>query len=143
MHRLRAEWDESDIEAILEKGDPQELLYVPILLGANATAFEQAWVERVCFKLASHPDWNVRGNALSGIGEIARTRRELDLERAIPLITAGFNDSHESVRQKAQGAACDLHIYLGVVVPGYDEQGMKHYLETLELAAKRKEESDT
>jgi len=79
-------WTEADVEAVLVRGDPAELLYVPIVVGMNAPRCEQAWAERVCFELAGHPNFNVRGNALLGLGHIARTCRQLDLSRAMPLI---------------------------------------------------------
>jgi hypothetical protein len=113
-------WTEADVEAVLARGGPAELLYVPIVVGMNAPSCEQAWAEGVCFGLANHPDSTVRGNALLGLGHIARTCRELNLERAVPVISQALSDPHENVRGHADSAACDLHLYLGVVVPGYN-----------------------
>lgn len=80
------------------------------------------WAEAICFRLASHLLFNVRGNAILGLGHIARTCRQLDLSRALPVISLGLSDPHDYVRGQADSAASDLHTYLGVVVPGYDTE---------------------
>ena len=113
-------WTEKDVEAVLDRGDPNELLYVPIVVGMNAADCEQAWAEEICFRLVDHPHFNVRGNAILGLGHIARTCRQLDLSRALPVISQALSDSHKYVRGHAGSAACDLHMYLVVAVPGYD-----------------------
>ena len=76
-----ANWTEADIEAAIERNNPDELLHVPIVVGTNAPACEQSWVEEVCLRLCEHPHFNVRGNAVLGLGHIACTCRELDFER--------------------------------------------------------------
>lgn len=124
-------WTEADVEAVLVRGDPAELLYVPIVVGMNAPDCEQAWAERICFELAGHPDFNVRGNALLGLGHIARTCHQLDLSRAMPLISQALSDPHEYVHGHANDAACDLQMYMGVVVPGYDASRTDDLIETI------------
>lgn len=111
-------WTESDVEAVIARGNPDELLYVPIVVGMNAADCDRSWAETVCFNLATHPDFNVRGNAILGLGHIARTCGELNLEHAIPLITKALSDPHEYVRSHAESAADDLKTYLGVLVSG-------------------------
>jgi hypothetical protein len=112
-------WTEADVEAVVERGDPNELLYVPVLVGMNAPDCELLWAETMCFSLVNHSNFNVRGNAILGLGHIARTCLQLDLNKAIPMIADALNDPSEYVRGQAESAACDLHIYLGVIVPGY------------------------
>jgi len=114
-------WTEADIEAAVERGDPQELLYVPIVVGMNANDCDREWAEGICLGLANHPDFNVRGNAVLGFGHIARTCRALNTAAAVPVITTALRDDHESVRGHAVSAAEDLCIYLGVVVPGMEK----------------------
>lgn len=84
-------WDESDVERVLERGDPEELLYVPVVVGMNAPDVDRKWAQDVCVRLIDHPHFQVRGNAYTGLGHIARTCRELDLDRMVPLIAAGLN----------------------------------------------------
>jgi hypothetical protein len=125
-------WTESDIEASIRRNDPDELLYVPIVVGMSADECEREWVEDVCVKLSEHPHFNVRGNAVLAFGHIARTCRALDLERIVPIISGALNDPHEYVRSHAAGAAADLEMYLGVVVPGHDGKQTQMMLEAIE-----------
>ena len=119
MGPFKAGWTIADVEAVLSRGDPDELLYVPIVLGMSAPAFERAWVEQVCFRLADHPHFNVRGNAILGLAHIARTCRALDTQVAIPVVAKALADPHDYVRGHAQNAAEDLEHFLQVRVPGY------------------------
>lgn len=120
MGPFAKDWDEATIEAAIARDDPSELLYVPIMVGMNAADFDSLWVQDVCVKLAGHPHFNVRANAMLGFGHIARTRRVLDLVRVAPIISAALLDSHPNVRDHANSAACDLEMFLGFSVPGYD-----------------------
>lgn len=111
-------WTEADIDAALQRGDPEELLYVPIVLGMNAPDCERGWVEGICFHLATHHHFNVRGNAILGLGHVARTCGALDTETAVSIIARALTDESEFVRGQAQCAADDLETYLGVKVTG-------------------------
>jgi hypothetical protein len=124
-------WTESDVEQVLERGDPMELLYVPIVVGMNAADLDRAWAEDVCIRLAGHSHFQVRGNALTGLGHIARTCRALDLERAVPLISAGLSDPDKTVRGLAEDAAADLEMYLGLRLPGYDGEATAQILDAV------------
>lgn len=115
-------WTEADVEMVLARADPQELLYVPIVVGMNAADCDRPWVEEICVRLAQHADFNVRGNAVLGLGHVARTCRALNTELAIPVIARALNDENEFVRGQAQCSAEDLRVYLGVVVPGIGPQ---------------------
>ena len=114
-------WTEEQIEAVISRGDPEELLYVPIVVGMNASDCDREWVERICLRLADHPHFNVRGNAILGFGHIARTCRALNTAAAVPVIAAALRDDNEFVRGHAASAAEDLGVYLGVVVPGIEQ----------------------
>jgi HEAT repeat protein len=113
-------WTEQDVEAALERADPQELLYVPILVGVNAADCERERAEDICLRLAEHPHFNVRGNAILGLGHIARTCRMLNTQAAVPAIASALRDEHEFVRGHARSAVEDLRMYLGAVVPEMD-----------------------
>jgi hypothetical protein len=73
MGPFDAGWTEEDVDAVLRRNDPDELLYVPIVVGMNAASREPGWAEEICLALAQHPHFNVRGNAILGMGHIART----------------------------------------------------------------------
>jgi hypothetical protein len=139
MGPFRDGWDETDVEVVLKAGKPEELLYVPIVIGMNAPDFDRQWVEKICLSLANHPDPNVRGNAILGFGHIARTCRDLSRAEIIPVIEQALNDPVEYVRGHAESAACDVHQYLGTVVNGYDTS----YTEQIhEAIARIKREND-
>jgi HEAT repeat protein len=132
-------WSEVDVEAVIARGNPDELLYVPIVVGMNAADFDREWAERICIALASHPNFNVRGNAILGFGHIARTCRALDTEQIVPLISSALSDPNEYVRDHADNAACDLQVYLRVLVPGYDTAKTEQVYETIIELQRRNE----
>ena len=76
MGPFRDGWTEADIEAVLANGEPQELLYVPIVVSLDPP--DWAWSQAICVRLAGHPDANVRGNAILGFGHLARVCGKLD-----------------------------------------------------------------
>ena len=125
-------WTEADVEAVIARGDPLELLYVPIVVGMGAADCERGWAEGICYRLAEHSHFNVRGNAVLGLGHIARTCRELNLENALPFISRALGDASEYVRDHASNAACDLDMYMDVVVPGYDTANTESLYEAID-----------
>jgi HEAT repeat protein len=110
-------WNESDVEAVVARGKPEELLYVPIVVGMNAHACDRGWAEDLCFKLAEHPNFNVRGNAILGLSHIARTCRSLNLERAIPAVQKALTDESDYVRGHAEDVVADLQVFLNIAFP--------------------------
>jgi len=120
MGPFDAGWTEEDVDAVLRRNDPDELLYVPIVIGMNAASCEPGWAEGICLALAQHPHFNVRGNAILGLAHIARTCRALTLEHVVPVIAAALTDDNSYVKDHAYNAASDLHVYLGVIVPGFE-----------------------
>ncbi|MBB4638427.1 hypothetical protein [Longimicrobium terrae] len=105
------EWGPAEVEAAIARDRPEELLYA--VVSASLYAEDAKWAESVCLRLATHPHFNVRGNALLGFGHIARVHRRLSRRQVLPLIEAGFHDPHEYVRGQAYGAADDIGHYLG------------------------------
>jgi hypothetical protein len=55
----------------------------------------------------------VRGNALQGLGHLARRFGQLDRRRVQRLIEIGLHARHEYVREQAESAAADAESYLG------------------------------
>ncbi len=113
-------WTEDDVDAVLRRNKPEEILYVPIAVGMNADNCKPGWAETICLQLAQHPHFNVRGNAILGLGHVARKCRVLTLEHAVPVIAAALTDASEYVKDHAYNAASDVHVYLGVIVPGFE-----------------------
>ena len=112
-------WTEDDVEAVIQRDDPVEVLHAPIVVGMHANGLQRTWAESVCQRLARHPDPRIRVNALMGFGHIARTCKALDTAAAAPFIVAGMEDPDEAVRDAAHTAASDVSIYAGDDVPGF------------------------
>ena len=109
------EWTKAEVEAAISRNEPEELLYA--VLAAALYAEDAAWAEDVCYCLASHAHFNVRGNALLGFAHIARIHRSLDRPRVQPLLEAGMRDRHEYVRGQAYGAVDEIQHFLGWRIP--------------------------
>lgn len=124
MTLFSSDWTQDDIEAVLMADDPIKLLQLPIVVGMNAGCLDRQWAESVCMRLARHPHFQVRANALLGFGHIARTCRALDVAAVLPLIAGGRHDVHEAVRAHASAAASELFIYLDVMVPGFEAEAI-------------------
>jgi hypothetical protein len=118
MGPFKPGWTEAEVEAILAIGNPEDLLYAPIVVGMSAPGCDRAWAEGICSRLAEHSNFNVRGNAVLGFGHIARTCRALNLSVAVPIISQALNDPHEFVRGQAECAAEDIQTYLNVSIEG-------------------------
>jgi hypothetical protein len=110
-------WDEALVEAVLARGDPEELLYAPIVVSLDPP--DCAWSFAICKGLATHADARVRANAILGFGHLARMCGALEKE-IVPLIEAGLADSDENVRFKANDAAHDINHFLGWDLPTLD-----------------------
>lgn len=106
-----------DIEAEVARGRPGELLYVPIAIGMDPP--DCGWAEAICLSLAGHPEFNVRGNAILGLGHLARTCGRIDPACAVPAIANALHDESAYVRGQAETAADDLLHYLAIRVPGH------------------------
>jgi hypothetical protein len=66
-------WDEVDVAARIARDDPEALLYIPIWVSMDPPG--RIWAERLCVRLSSHPDANVRANSILGFGHLARIYR--------------------------------------------------------------------
>jgi len=105
-------WSNENVEAVLLRGDPEELLCVPIVVGMYAPACGAEWAEQVCVRLSSHPSLTVRGNALLGIGHIARTCLELRDVRSVQAVQQGQHDPGPYVRGHSEDAKSDIEHFL-------------------------------
>ena len=111
MGPFRDGWTIGDVETVLTEGDPQKILYVPILITLESP--DCRWSQEVCIRLAVHPDANVRGNAVLGFGHLARVCGGLDEAIVKPLIESALRDDHPYVRGQATNAADDTAHFLG------------------------------
>lgn len=136
MGPFKAGWTESDVEEVFVRGNPEELLFIPIIVGMNADCVERSWAENLCVSLAGHQHFQVRANSATGFGHIARVCGGLDLDMAGPAMAKLLKDSDPRVSACAKDAACDIHRYAGIVVEGYDPAYIDMYLQDLVSAVK-------
>jgi hypothetical protein len=118
MHPFAAGWTTADVDAALARDQPDELLHVPILVSLDPP--DCAWAQDVCIRLAAHAHATVRGNAVLGLGHLARTCGALDSPRVLPLLESALRDSDGYVRGQAHAAADDVAHFLGWRMDGHD-----------------------
>ena len=111
-------WTIEDVEAVIARGIPEGLLYVPVVVSIDPP--DCAWAQEICLALSSHEHFNVRGNAVLGFGHLARTCGKLDLDRVLPIVSTALKDENKYVRGHAIDTASDIKQYLGVEVPGHE-----------------------
>ena len=109
------------MEDVISRGDPEELLHVPIAVSMDPT--DPGWSQEICLRLVDHEHWNVRGNAILGFGHLARTTGQLDKDRILPLVTSALSDPNEYVRGQANAAADDIANYVGWTFPSVENGG--------------------
>lgn len=102
--------DRKAVEAAIGRNDPEELLHA--VLSAALHADDPAWAQEICLRLASHENFNVRGNAVLGFGHLARLHQALDPARVQPVIEKALRDPHAYVRGQAQTAVDDIQHYM-------------------------------
>jgi hypothetical protein len=99
-----------EVEAAILRNTPSELSVS--VLSAALYADDAEWAQGVCEHLASHPNENVRGNAILGFGHIARINGKLVQAKVKPLIEAALRDDSAYVRAQANSAADDVELFL-------------------------------
>lgn len=98
-------------EAAVVRDERAALLYVPVAAALESDDLE--WAQDLCVRLATHPHFNVRGNAILGFGHQARRFGTLDRARVEPLLRAALRDAHPYVRGHGHDAADELRHFLG------------------------------
>ena len=114
------EFDRADVLAAIERDDPDELLYA--VLSAALYDPDPTWATSICLDLASHAHFNVRGNAILGLGHIARLHRTLDRALVQPVVERALLDEHEYVRSQADNTADDLYVFLKWTISRPDQE---------------------
>jgi len=102
-----------EAEKALRLNRPDDLKRAVIGIALNSK--DRLFAEQYCSRLAGHEDEQVRGNAVLGLGHIARRFGELSSEIKA-LIEKGLSDSSPYVRGQSCAAADDVGHFLGWVV---------------------------
>ena len=101
----------AEVEAALERDDPLELADLVFDLALEGS--DRELVESCCGRLVRHRNAMVRGNAVVGLGHLARRFGRLDENRFKRMVENALHDPSEQVREQARGAADDLLTFLG------------------------------
>ena len=104
------ELNRTEVEEAVKRNDPEELLVAVI---SAALYLDPDFSESTCVRLAEHPHFNVRGNAILGFAHIARLHGNLNKQLVRPLMVQALIDDNESVRGQAEAAEDDLDPFLG------------------------------
>ena len=102
---------QEEMWAALRRNDSHELSVAILALALHHD--DRSFVEETCLKLAAHPNFHVRANAIEGFGHIARRFGALNEGLVRPIIEGALNDPSEFVRGKASDAADDIAHFLG------------------------------
>jgi hypothetical protein len=105
-----AEWSRAKVQRALEGDDPEALLRAVIAVSMHEDDWRYA--QDLCVRLARHPHFNVRGNAVLGFGHIARIHRRLDRAIVFPIISAALCDQNDYIRGQAHSAKDDTGHFL-------------------------------
>jgi hypothetical protein len=84
-----------------------------MVIGVAMLHEDADYAQDLCNRLSTHSDEGVRGNAVLGLGHIARRFRHL-YPPLIDVIAAALNDPSEYVRGHASSAADDVFVFLGL-----------------------------
>ena len=98
------------IEAALERDDPVELM--DLILEIAIDGADREFAESCCVQLARHRNPNVRGNAVLGLGHLARRFGRLDGHRVKRVVEIALHERSEFVRAQARSAVEDLATFL-------------------------------
>lgn len=86
---------------------------IQMVVAVSMFAEDGGWAESVCLRLANHPNYNVRGNAILGFGHIARVHGKIESLGVKESLKEALLDEQDYVRGQAHAAADDLEHFLG------------------------------
>ena len=97
----------AEISEILKNGTLQEKS--DALWSATCTVNDYKWAQELCHRYSESDEPLLRGCAIIGLSNIARTTGKLDKAIAKPLLLRALKDENEIVRGKAQDAIDDVN----------------------------------
>ena len=101
-------YEHGDVEHALGRDDPAELQQVVVTVAMEDGDYTYA--EQLCIRLARHADATVRGNALLGLGHIARRFGHVSVDGRA-LVKAGILDQDPHIRLQAESAEDDIETF--------------------------------
>ena len=104
-----------EIESAIETDELDEVLGATIDIAMAATDLD--WATDCLIRLATHPDTDVRGNAMIGFAHLGDRLGDLSEKDVSPVLRAGLSDPKPHVRQQAGAALDELSERLGWSCP--------------------------
>jgi len=98
-------------EAAIERDDARELADLVLQIAQEATPRD--WAQSCCIQLSRHRSAEVRGNAVTGFGHLARRFGRLEPQGVRRRVGIALHDPSAYVRTQAQSAVLDLQTFLG------------------------------
>jgi hypothetical protein len=98
------------VEDALLRDEPDELTDLVVDVALEASDLE--WAQLCCVQLSRHRNAVVRGNAVLGLGHLARRFGQLDPQRVRRVVDRALHDRSPFVREQADSAADDLETFL-------------------------------
>ena len=100
--------ERAELERLLESGN--EAAIIDALLSAASYDADWRWAQNICLDFLDHPAINVRWNAATGLGYIARIHGRLEKETVVPRLQALTTDC--DIGSNVQDALDDINLYL-------------------------------
>jgi len=104
------EVSQDDAELSIARNNPDEL--AGVLLSVALNSDELSWAESFCLSLSGHTNELVRGNAILGLGHLARRFGRLDSPASKSAVAQALTDNSVYVRDQADSAHDDLEQFL-------------------------------
>lgn len=120
-HEEIREYSPAEVLAVIKRGDVEQLSRA--VVGVALHVSDSNYAEDLCVRLAVHDNSNVRGNAILGLGHLARRFGQLNIAQVKPIIESFLSDQSEYVRGQTWAAADDITHFLGWDIVGFDEEG--------------------
>ncbi|HVV53151.1 MAG TPA: hypothetical protein VHO06_26070 [Polyangia bacterium] len=89
-----------------------------VAIGVGLYSDDYASANSLCKQLSTHSDEFIPGNAVLGLGHLARRSGSSD-DEAVGIVAAGLHDPSQYVREQAWAAADDIESFVRVKVPGF------------------------
>ena len=98
-------------EDAIERDEAWELADLVLRIAQEAASRE--WAQSCCIQLSRHHSAEVRGNAVTGFGHLARRFGRVEPQGVRRRVEIALHDPSAYVRSQARSAALDLHTFLG------------------------------
>ena len=100
--------DRADLERLLESGNEKAI--IDALLSAAFYDPDWKWIQTTCLRFLDHPKTDVRWNAATCLGHVARIHRKLDVEIVVPKLMSLKADA--AIAPNVEDALDDIRWFL-------------------------------